>query len=385
MLNKKIETYNMSNLNYFKEQDSIPEILNLNRVLSYQLLSVRNLLKKTIDKNQVVLVIQRVFKKWIQFRKYHIIIIQKFIRKKSQINLYRQKIISIYIIQLFFRKHLLNLFRRRYQPICIIQKCVRRHLKETTSRERDLLIDNFKLKRQTKNLTNYNQQLIQQLKNNKSYIENEFECPITMKKISESRDLKLSKIDGRFYERYSICKWLRNNPVSPLTREPMSISDLVPVNWLYSILDNSKLSLKCPPWKLRVVDFMFFKNICSPWFKIPYINEPKCQTNICIIINDKGVGLRFSDYMRYYLENKGYLQLSIYLLIRQTKIKIHSQSWLKRKFSYLRDVNYYFSTRELLLEENQVLSDLFWILNKRVLSKNLDSELLFELSFCQLE
>ena len=162
----------------------------------------------------------------------------------------------------------------------------------------------------------------------------------------------------------------------------MRSTDLVPVNWLYSILDNSQLSLKCPEWELSVVDFMSFNNLSSPWYKVPFIEKNNCRSRVCLIVNNRGLGIRFSDFLYYRLESKGYFNLDIFLEFQQTRIKIHTQSWLKKRFSYLRDVNYYFNTRETLIEQNQVLRDLFWILNKRLLRKNLDSKLLFELSFC---
>ena len=370
----------MNNSSYHRQ--NLIYLLKSNKDLSYQLESVRNLLKKTIDKNQVVLIIQRVFKKWIQNRVNRVVIIQKFVRRILGIRTFRNKILAIYLMQLFFRHQLIKLHDKKNLSAFLIQVCFREHLIKTSPRERDLLSQNYRLKNSNRNLLDYSQQLNQKLKSNQSYIEKEFECPISMKKISESRDLRLSKVDGRFYERYSILKWLRNNPVSPLTRQPMRSTDLVPVNWLYSILDNSQLSLKCPKWELNVVDFMSFNNLSSPWYKVPFIEKNNCRSRVCLIVSNKGIGIRFSDFLYYCLESKGYFNLDIFLEFQQTRIKIHTQSWLKKRFSYLRDVNYYFSTREILLEQNQVLSDLFWILNKRLLRKNLDSKLIFELSFC---
>ena len=247
--------------------------------------------------------------------------------------------------------------------------------------EKEFIKRTFKFKKEKYNLSYYNRQLNSKIDNSKKYIEEQFECPITMRKIKDSRDLKLSKIDGRFYEKKAILRWLRTNSVSPFTREDMSPSDLLSVDWLYNILDNTQISLKCPQWYLRTVDYLNIKNNSSPWFEIPYTGTHNCQTKISIITNDKGVGFRFSDFNKYRLESKGYLQLNIFL-IKNSKKKIHNQCWLKKKFTYLHDVNYYFSTREILYENNHIVSDLFWLLNKKTLLKNVDSDLLFELSFC---
>ena len=52
----------------------------------------------------------------------------------------------------------------------------------------------------------------------------EFVCPISM---SLMRDPVVGT-DGHTYERSAITAWLSSNPVSPMTREPMSLSQLKP-------------------------------------------------------------------------------------------------------------------------------------------------------------
>lgn len=362
----------------------IKKITKENQYLIRVLNSKQRLLKKTIDYHNVATIIQRNFKKWLFLRVKKLIFIQRQIRRFIETNKYRYKIYSIYVIQLIFRERLLKKRQRHSQYASIIQYYFRQHLINTTPKERDLKISNFKLKRERDNLFRINNQLIKHLKNIQDSIENQFECPISMKKISESKDLRLSRVDGRFYEKNSILRWLRNNPVSPFSRQPMVPSDLVPVNWLYSIYDNSKLNLPFPKWTIRVVDFLNIKNINSPWFQVPVSGHSMCQSNISISINDKGVGLRFTDFFKYKMETQGYLNLNICLITNNSKREIHTQDWLKKKFSYIHDVNYYFCTREILFETNQVLSELFWILNKDTLKKNIGGELLFELSFCQI-
>ena len=134
-------------------------LLKSNKDLSYQLESVRNLLKKTIDKNQVVLIIQRVFKKWIQNRVYRAVIIQKFVRRILGIRTFRNKVLAIYIIQIFFRHQLIKLHDKKNLSAFLIQVCFREHLIKTSPRERDLLSQNYRLKNFNRNLLNYSQQL----------------------------------------------------------------------------------------------------------------------------------------------------------------------------------------------------------------------------------
>lgn len=360
----------------------IKKMIKENQYLIDQLNNTRKLLKKTINYHNVAIIIQRNFKKWLYPRVNKIIVIQRQIRRHMETIKYRNKIYSIYVIQFIFRERLLKKIQSHSYHASKIQFYFRRHLHSTSYRERNLIISNSKLKRERNNLARINKKLIEHLKDSQDFIENQFECPISMKKISESKDLKLSRVDGRFYEKRSILRWLRNNPVSPFSRQPMEPSDLIPVNWLYSLYDKSKLGLPFPKWTIRVVDFLNIKNINSPWFQVPFFWNSKCQSNISIVVNDKGIGLRFTDFLKYKLETCGYLNLNISLITDTSKKKIHTQEWLKKKFSYLHDVNYYFCTREILFETNMILSDLFWILNKNILRRNIGGQLLFQLSFC---
>jgi hypothetical protein len=50
----------------------------------------------------------------------------------------------------------------------------------------------------------------------------EFLCPITLSLMTDP----VIGSDGRTYERSAIQQWLRTNPHSPLTREPMNVSSL---------------------------------------------------------------------------------------------------------------------------------------------------------------
>lgn len=352
-----------------------------NKILIERLKCARSLIKKTTDKNQLVIVIQRAFRIWFTPREVSVVCIQRNFRKFLYMSRFRKKMLSVYTIQICARLYLIKNHKEQKKYAIIIQSYFRKHLHNTSFRERTLLRDLFRYKKERYRLSYYNRQLTNRINTNKKYIEEQFECPITMKKIKESKEMKLSKIDGRFYEKRAILRWLRHNSVSPFTRENMNSSDLLSIDWLYNILDNTQVSLKCPQWYLRTVDFLNIKNNSSPWFEIPYTGIHNCQTKISIITNDKGVGFRFSDFNKYRLESKGYLQLNIFL-IKNSKKKIHNQCWLRKKFTYLHDVSYYFSTREILYENNHIVSDLFWLLNKRTLLKNVDSDLLFELSFC---
>jgi Mg-chelatase subunit ChlD len=69
-------------------------------------------------------------------------------------------------------------------------------------------------------------------------IPNEFMCPISM-------DLMTDPVvapDGHTYERAVITEWLHTNNVSPLTRHPMTVSDLQPNFALRSAIERWKLS-----------------------------------------------------------------------------------------------------------------------------------------------
>lgn len=371
----------MGDIQTQKLKKEILKIERHNRILIERLKYTHSLIRKTVDKNQLALIIQRVFRNWLFPRKRGIIVIQKYFRKFIYLTNFRTKMLSLYRIQICARLYLIKKLRERENYARVIQYYFREHLENTTFRERTLLKELFKLKTEKYHLSFYNRQLTSKINNSQRYIEEQFECPITMKKIKESKELKLSKVDGRFYEKNAILRWLRTNSVSPFTRENMDPSDLLSVDWLYNILDNTQISLKCPQWYLRTVDFLNIKNNSSPWFEIPYTGIHNCRTKISIITDDKGVGFRFSNYHKYRLESKGYLQLNIFL-IKNSKRKLHNQCWLRKKFTYLHDVNYYFSTREILYRNNHIVSDLFWLLNKRTILENGDSDLLFELSFC---
>jgi hypothetical protein len=61
----------------------------------------------------------------------------------------------------------------------------------------------------------------------------EFLCPITLLVMNDP----VIGSDGRTYERAAIMQWLRTNPHSPLTREPMTLSSLKPNYALKSAIE----------------------------------------------------------------------------------------------------------------------------------------------------
>jgi hypothetical protein len=61
----------------------------------------------------------------------------------------------------------------------------------------------------------------------------EFLCPITLLVMNDP----VIGSDGRSYERAAITQWLRSNPHSPLTREPMTLASLKPNYALKSAIE----------------------------------------------------------------------------------------------------------------------------------------------------
>jgi hypothetical protein len=61
----------------------------------------------------------------------------------------------------------------------------------------------------------------------------EFLCPITLQLMIDP----VIGSDGRSYERAAINQWLRSNPCSPMTRQPMTASSLKPNYALKSAID----------------------------------------------------------------------------------------------------------------------------------------------------
>src|SRR5690606_29899446 len=59
-------------------------------------------------------------------------------------------------------------------------------------------------------------------------------CPITMELF---HDPVLAK-DQYTYERHAIEEWIRRNGTSPMTREPLSLEDLIPNRSIKEIVDS---------------------------------------------------------------------------------------------------------------------------------------------------
>ena len=76
--------------------------------------------------------------------------------------------------------------------------------------------------------------------------------------------------EGNSYERRAITEWLRRNPVSPITRSPLQISQLAPNRALKSAIDkirenlskeevtrNTKLSERCSSEMISILQFEY--------------------------------------------------------------------------------------------------------------------------------
>ena len=74
------------------------------------------------------------------------------------------------------------------------------------------------------------------MENNEENIPQEFICPITLQMMKDPVIMP----DGQTYEREAIENYLRTNPISPLTREPMTIDQARPNYSLKSLIENFK-------------------------------------------------------------------------------------------------------------------------------------------------
>jgi hypothetical protein len=74
-------------------------------------------------------------------------------------------------------------------------------------------------------------------------IPEEFLCPITLQIMTDP----VIGSDGRTYERTAILQWLRTNPHSPITREPMNRSALKPNYALKSAIERFRAPPLIPP------------------------------------------------------------------------------------------------------------------------------------------
>jgi hypothetical protein len=62
----------------------------------------------------------------------------------------------------------------------------------------------------------------------------EFCCPITNELMTDPVIMR----DGHTYERSALAEWLSRHPTSPITREPMQMSDARPNRALKNLIDN---------------------------------------------------------------------------------------------------------------------------------------------------
>jgi hypothetical protein len=71
----------------------------------------------------------------------------------------------------------------------------------------------------------------------------EYLCPINLTLMNDP----VIGSDGRSYERAAITQWLRTNPHSPITRQPMNVSSLKPNYALKTAIDRFTASARAPP------------------------------------------------------------------------------------------------------------------------------------------
>ena len=73
-------------------------------------------------------------------------------------------------------------------------------------------------------------------------VENSYLCLISR---SPLQTPVFSRVDGQLYEKDDIQKWLQRNHISPLTREPMCLDDLLTCGQLQNTLTHRQLSSQC--------------------------------------------------------------------------------------------------------------------------------------------
>jgi hypothetical protein len=126
-----------------------------------------------------------------------------------------------------------------------------------------------------------------------------FQCPIT-----HEVPLKIvySKVDGHVYESEKVHQWLQNNNTSPLSREPMSRSDLIEVRPLQNVLPNvhSQLSLLSAPnsdeivWSVPSDTFVSLRSggsqnsMGSPELCFQHAEDPRKRYSFKILLYPNG-------------------------------------------------------------------------------------------------
>ena len=120
-------------------------------------------------------------------------------------------------------------------------------------------------------------------------IPSEFVCPITL---AIMRDPVLAP-DGKSYERTAITQWLSLNPLSPLTRQPMSATSLKTNVMLKIAIDNYRSSMgdfvsihiqpSAPP-----IDNHYVIQPSAPPFENPIVQRvsirDRCRSCLCVFI-----------------------------------------------------------------------------------------------------
>ena len=88
----------------------------------------------------------------------------------------------------------------------------------------------------------------------------EYLCPITLSIMTDP----VIGSDGRTYERSAITQWLRSNPHSPLTREPMTLSVLKPNYALKSAIERYQKEIKTGAPKSKPPPKIIKKTAAAP-------------------------------------------------------------------------------------------------------------------------
>lgn len=113
----------------------------------------------------------------------------------------------------------------------------------------------------------------------------EFLCPITLQLMNDP----VIGSDGNTYERSAINQWLRTNPHSPLTRQPMTVASLKPNFALRTAIERYKrppppppqpIVASVPPMERRPILIPVAQPIGPPMEDVYYAFQVHQQVNV---------------------------------------------------------------------------------------------------------
>ena len=105
-------------------------------------------------------------------------------------------------------------------------------------------------------------------------------CPITLAEIQEP---VISSVDGYTYEKSAILAWLSTNKISPMTKQPMTESDLIPNRALF------KYDTITPQLSNERKEFKVYRNSDATWIKVvPPEPTVRFPVNIMFVIDTSG-------------------------------------------------------------------------------------------------